>query len=396
MTEIKAMKSIKQFIPFNSDLHDMMEDFRQMVNQCIRIGLENNCSTLKRLSLLSYHKLDSKFVTSYKLNAISQACGRLAQMKRDIKKGKKPRSPYIIKPYITNCYGFKTNGVLFSIPYKPHQPINVLLNDYSQKVLSDTTLTIRSFTLNSENSLSISVCKKITPIQCTNVLGIDRNLGNITVGNHKEITIYNTSKLLSIKENTVRVMSTFKRNDHRILQQVSSKLGRRRTNRVNTLLHNISKKIVQNAVETKSMIILEDLKGIRKLYRKGNGQGNRYRRKLNSWSFYELQRQIEYKAKWEGIPVEKIDAKHTSQVCPRCEGKLQGDRKHKRDLWCSDCKRWQDRDVIASMNIAYKGWLRHIHPKGDTVETMRGNVNPLILRVDVSKPRRKSNDQPKR
>jgi putative transposase len=48
-----------------------------------------------------------------------------------------------------------------------------------------------------------------------------------------------------------------------------------------------------------------------------------------------------------------------------------------------------DRDVVASMNIAYKGWTRFCHPRGLPSEAMRGNVdfdkNPLILRVDGSK-----------
>lgn len=59
-------------------------------------------------------------------------------------------------------------------------------------------------------------------------------------------------------------------------------------------------------------IILEDLKGIRKLYRKGNGQGSEHRAKMNSWSFYELQRQIEYKARWLGLPVKYVKANGTS------------------------------------------------------------------------------------
>ncbi|SMH72363.1 protein of unknown function [Candidatus Nitrosotalea okcheonensis] len=45
-----------------------------------------------------------------------------------------------------------------------------------------------------------------------------------------------------------------------------------------------------------------------------------------------------------------------------------------------------DRDVIASMNIAYKGWSRFCHPRGFPIEAVNGNVDtPLILRVDGSK-----------
>jgi putative transposase len=59
---------------------------------------------------------------------------------------------------------------------------------------------------------------------------------------------------------------------------------------------------VELAKESRSAIILEkDINGIRKSYKKGNSQGNKFRRKLNSWSFYEFQRQIQHKAAWEGI-----------------------------------------------------------------------------------------------
>ncbi|MEO9309798.1 MAG: IS200/IS605 family accessory protein TnpB-related protein [Nitrososphaera sp.] len=77
-------------------------------------------------------------------------------------------------------------------------------------------------------------------------------------------------------------------------------------------LHKTTKDIVELAKESRSAIILEDVKGIRKLYRKGNGQGNKFRRKMNSWSFYEFQRQLQYKAAWEGIPVLFVDPKRTS------------------------------------------------------------------------------------
>ena len=90
---ILALKSIKQSYQ-NQDLLPMMETFREMVNHCIRIGLENNVSTLKRLSMLSYNQLsDFKIMSYYKLTAISSACGRLAQMKRSIREGRTPKSP---------------------------------------------------------------------------------------------------------------------------------------------------------------------------------------------------------------------------------------------------------------------------------------------------------------
>jgi putative transposase len=142
------------------------------------------------------------------------------------------------------------------------------------------------------------------------------------------------------------------------------------------------------AKESGSAIILEELKGIRKLYKKGNGQGNKFRRKMNSWSFYEFQRQLRYKAAWEGISVMFADPKRTSQLCPVCGGTLQEDGQHRRKLWCNNCRKSMDRDVVASLNIAYKGWSRFCHPRGLPGEAMRRNVGlfePLILRVDGSK-----------
>jgi putative transposase len=148
---------------------------------------------------------------------------------------------------------------------------------------------------------------------------------------------------------------------------------------------------VEYSKRQKAMIVFEDLKGIRKLYRKGNGQGKKFRRKLNSLSNYEIERQTTYKADWEGVPVCFENPRGTSQRCPRCGGRLQEDRQRRRDLWCGICKRWQDRDVMAAMNISYKGLARLANPQGDVNEAMKGNLNPdsyqepVILRVDASK-----------
>jgi putative transposase len=133
----------------------MMETFKDMVNHCIRIGLENNCSTLKKLSTLSYHELKQyNMMSYYVLNAISQAAGRLAQRKHDIKKGKTVKSPFVEKPYLVSCYGFKINGMLLSFPISNRSFANILLNKHIEQKLSED-VEPRSFTI-TPDSLNLS------------------------------------------------------------------------------------------------------------------------------------------------------------------------------------------------------------------------------------------------
>lgn len=95
----------------------MMETFRKMVNDCIKLGLENDVSTMKKLSALAYHQLEKHEIYSkYKLCAISHAAGILANRKKSIKRGLKPRQPYATRPMLISCYGFKIIGGALKIP----------------------------------------------------------------------------------------------------------------------------------------------------------------------------------------------------------------------------------------------------------------------------------------
>ncbi len=227
-------------------------------------------------------------------------------------------------------------------------------------------------------------------------MGIDRNLRNVTVGNEQQVTYYDVSKAATIAETTRSIIHSFNRNDVRIRKEVAKKYGRRRQERVRQILHQVSKNIVEGARARNQLIAFEELGGIRKLYRKGNGRGRNFRDKMNSWPFHELKRQVEYKAGWEGIPVVTLSVKETrgtTMDCPRCGERLQaavrGDVRHHRQLWCQRCERWDDRDLIAEMNISHRGWVRFAQSKGGAGEAVRGNPEgrrqQVILRVDASK-----------
>ena len=137
--------------------------------------------------------------------------------------------------------------------------------------------------------------------------------------------------------------------DRRIQKRLLSKYGKREKDRTISAVHCITKRIVEHAKANNQAIIMENLKGIRRLYRKGNGQGRSFRGRMNSWMFREDQRQIDYKARWERIPVYYVNPRGTSRKCPDCGSsllELEGRR-----LWCPKCKKSEDRDVVASKNL---------------------------------------------
>jgi putative transposase len=138
----------------------------------------------------------------------------------------------------------------------------------------------------------------------------------------------------------------------KIQKKIVAKYGKRRKNRINQLLHHVPKTVVEKAKKNKAAMAFEDIRHIRRMYQRGNGQGKNYRSKLNGWSFAEIKLLITYKAAWEGVPVILLSAKQTrgtSQLCPRCGKKIT--QVYKRQLHCAECKRWMDRGVVAAMNL---------------------------------------------
>jgi putative transposase len=115
--------------------------------------------------------------------------------------------------------------------------------------------------------------------------------------------------------------------------------------KVRNLNHKISRFIVNLAKKHGTGIKLEKLTGIR-----DNRKQNRsFRRALHSWSFYQLQQMIEYKAKLLGIQVIYISPEYTSQDCSRCHER--GKRSGKK-FYCESCGHCDHADVNAAFNIA--------------------------------------------
>ena len=344
-----ARKSVKQhFHPDDPILH-LMQVFRQMTNDCIRTGLTEERTSLKSLSLACYPKLKSYEVPSaYKLSAISKASSILHHY-RKLSRTQHVKEPHCRRLTLTTCYGLRVLGGTLRVP----GGMEIALNGYVKRFLSQPNIEVRSVALTTE-SLTISVHKRVEPMSCSGTLGIDRNLSNVTLAdNENNIEKHDLSRTNAIKSQCRKVKQRFSRNDVKVRRRIFSKYGQLERNRVDWLLHNVSANIVLRAKVKRQAIVMEDLKGIRKLYRKGNGQGSDYRSRLNSWSFAELQRQIQYKADWNGIPVIYVRASGTSAKCSMCGHRVLPEEN--RQLHCPNCGLTVDRDVNAARNILARG-----------------------------------------
>jgi putative transposase len=387
---VLAVKSVWQYYAPPREILVLLEIFRRMVNDSIGIGLVNDASSLRRLSLLSYNQLahyDSP--SCYNLCAISRAAGILAARKKSLRRGFSTRIPYAVRPCLVSCYGFKFRNGRLEIPVSRGKRLSLLLNKHTVAVVSQEGVRVRSFTLTT-NKLSICIARDAPSIQCASTVGVDRNLRNLTVGNESQTHHYDLSKTVRIAKNTVRILASFRRDDARIKTAIASKYGRRRTARTGHLLHTATKTIVAEAVQQRHAIVLEDIRDIRCLYRKGNGQGRKYRGRMNGWSFGEAQRQIEYKASWIGLPVvhlSRSDTRGSSVTCPRCGERLQSDKRLARKLWCGNCRMVVDRDMVAAVNLARRGRVRFarsrppilVEAQGGAVEAVKGNPTPTVI-----------------
>lgn len=108
--------------------------------------------------------------------------------------------------------------------------------------------------------------------------------------------------------------------------------------------HRYSKYIVDYAIKNGcGTIQMEDLTGI-----------SSHDSFLKTWSYYDLQEKIKYKAQEYGIDVIMINPKHTSQRCHHCGYISKDNRKTQEQFKCVNCGHTTNADLNASRNIAMK------------------------------------------
>ena len=351
----------------------------------------------------------------YKVASITRACAVVESRKKSQMRGVGAINPKPLRPMVCVVSGFfvTMKGRLF-VPLRRDTYFDLQLNRHTLAKLADKK--VRSLTV-TPDSLSFCYSEDVEPSVVKRVYGVDRNEKNVTFGDRGRVTQVDMAKVVEIKQTTREVIGSFRRNDVRIRRKLARKYWKRANLRSDQILHAATNFIIDVAARSNAALALEDLTDIRKIYRRGSGQGADFRFRLNSWPHWKAKKMLEYKAAWRGVTVIQLTKSETygsSSTCSRCGERLRspakGDVEHGRMLWCQACEVWMGRDVIAALNLSKRGRSRldrslsrpeeneegrsqqasasltSVEEEGLAGEAVTGNgTTTLILRVDASK-----------
>lgn len=187
-----------------------------------------------------------------------------------------------------------------------------------------------------------------------NVVGIDRGI-NFVVATYdsKHKSGFVSGKTIKQK----RANYSKLRKELQMRQTPSSRrrlkaIGQRENRWMQDVNHCVSKALVENNPKH-TLFVLEDLSGIRNATEHVKTK-DRY--VSVSWSFYDLEQKLMYKAKQNQSIVIKVDPAYTSQCCPICGHTEKANRNKKIHLFtCKNCGYKSNDDRIGAMNLYHMG-----------------------------------------
>jgi len=190
--------------------------------------------------------------------------------------------------------------------------------------------------------------KEPTPVRPQEFLGVDLGIKKLAIDSEKEA--FSGEMVEKKRQKFVCRRKILQKKGTKNAKRSLCKLRKKESNFRKTKNHEIAKRLVLKAKGTPFGIALEDLKGIRKelTVRK------RARSQFSSWSFGQLRKYIEYKARLHGVTVVFVDPRNTSRRCSRCGYTDKKNRKSQAEFCCRSCGYFEDADFVGALNIRQK------------------------------------------
>ena len=187
-----------------------------------------------------------------------------------------------------------------------------------------------------------------------NVVGIDRGINFVVATyNSKHESGFVSGKAIKQK----RAAYSQLRKELQMRQTPSARrrlkaIGQRENRWMHDVNHCVSKALVESNPKH-TLFVLEDLSGVRNATERVRTK-DRY--VSVSWSFYDLEQKLIYKAKQNQSTVIKVNPRYTSQCCPVCGHIEKANRNKRLHLFtCKNCGYKSNDDRIGAMNLYRMG-----------------------------------------
>jgi len=341
---MKATATMKIKIPTNPALLETMKQYSQSAQRVVDAGFEKHIWNKRKLHDLTYYQIreSTNLPAQLVCSSRDKACEALKSVFRN--KGSKP----IFKKFLTirydaRSFSFKGNRVsLCSI--KGRIKIQIKIAEYYEKYLDWKVCSAdlvydrkKRMFLNVVVSKDVSIDKS----SCGKIVGIDIGINHFAVTSDKRFFSYRKvrKQIFRFERLRSKLQAKGTRSAKRHLKKLSGREKRFKA----CFNHEVSKAIVSK-LEAGDTIVMERIKHIRR------GKKGRKYKWLNSWSFYQFQKFVEYKAIRKGIRVEYVSPRNTSKRCSRCNS-LNTERS-RGFLHCLDCGYSLNSHLNASFNLA--------------------------------------------
>lgn len=222
--------------------------------------------------------------------------------------------------------------------------------------------------------LHIAVTKEIEKPDFTprHVVGIDRGLRQLlTIYDEQgRTTFVNGKQILQKRRHYKRLRQQLQSKNTKSAKRRLEAIGQRESRWMNDVNHCLSKTLV-NRYGSGTIFTLEDLTNVTFNTVSNRAKKNRYEHM--SWSFYDFEQKLIYKALASDSQVISCDAHYTSQRCPKCgliDSKNRNKTKH--EFCCQACSYRTNDDRVGAMNIQILGALYN-----------SGNVKPAFEKLEI-------------
>ena len=212
--------------------------------------------------------------------------------------------------------------------------------------------------------------KGVSESEICNVVGIDRGINFVVATyNSKHKSEFVSGKTVKQK----RAHYSKLRKELQMRQTSSARrrlkaIGQREDRWMQDVNHQVSKALIDNNPKH-TLFVLEDLTGIRSAAERVRVE-DRY--VSVSWSFYDLEQKLKYKASDNECLVINVDPKYTSQTCPCCGHIDKKSRRKKIHTFvCTKCGYTSNDDRIGAMNL-YRMGIEYLVESQESTSSLSG------------------------